>query len=208
MYAEKVGENAYTHKYTRKSMPSTYMASKASQIGERLKAAREKAGISQAEAGRRLSVDTQTVSRWERGAQRIRAENLIALSELYGADISSFVGGSINGHGDVERATFTPKRLSEPRSGGYAEVAFSTPRSTQEGRVWLEQFLLELADEGADEDFLAWTRRFLTNPQNFALYADGNRTEMTDEQKLRHLQGLAAGVRNILKDRQRKAKAK
>lgn len=136
-------------------MPHQYMASKASEIGSRLKEARERKGMSQAEAARHVNVDTQTISRWERGAQRIRAENLIALSELYGEDLRALVAlGGSTGSREPKRSASTPKRVREPRPPAYAGLSFNPPIAAQRSRLWLEGFLLELAESGADAGFL------------------------------------------------------
>lgn len=134
------------------------MAITPSQIGSRLRKARGRAGLSQTQVGEKLSVNYVTVSRWERGKQRIRAENLIALSELYGEDLTSLASGKANGAQRVttapNRPVGSPSRLSEPRSPAYAALSFTSPIAAQRSRLWLEGFLLELVESKADADFL------------------------------------------------------
>src|SRR5687768_13938581 len=56
-------------------------------IGEWLARERERAGLSQRQVSVTLDVDSQTVSRWETGANPIKAEDLFRLVFLYKADI-------------------------------------------------------------------------------------------------------------------------
>jgi transcriptional regulator with XRE-family HTH domain len=57
----------------------------ASQIGQALRAARERARLTQAEAARLLGVDKQTISRWERGETAVKAADHNRALERYGA---------------------------------------------------------------------------------------------------------------------------
>lgn len=61
-------------------------------IGQRLKAARERAGLTQAEVAGSIGVDTVTVSRWENGRQAIKAERLMYLANLYGTTAGEVLG--------------------------------------------------------------------------------------------------------------------
>lgn len=108
----------------------------------------------------------------------------------------------------MKRGTNAPGRVSETRASYGRGITFTAAESGQEGRVWLQRFALELTEAGADDDFVAWARRFLTSQENFVIYYGGQPEEMTDEQKLRHMKGLAEGVRAILKDRLKRAKGK
>lgn len=103
--------------------------------------------------------------------------------------------------------------VSEPAStyGARDEIEFASPTATQRGRVWLEQFLLEIAEGGAPREFIESARRLLMNPDNYSHgfgAAAGQRSEMDDDQKLRHMQALAVGVRAALKERLKKGRAK
>ena len=108
-------------------------------------------------------------------------------------------------HGSGNSAVREPESRYEART----EVEFKSPTAAQRSRVWLEQFLLDLAEDGAGEEFLASTRRLLLNPSNYEHgfgAAAGARSEMDDDQKLQHMQALAVGVRAALKSRQAKTK--
>ena len=58
-------------------------------IGRTAAAARTSRGWSQAEVGRKLDVDSETISRIERG-QTVRLERMLDLATLYQMPISSF----------------------------------------------------------------------------------------------------------------------
>lgn len=59
----------------------------ASSIGERLRHARQCAGLGQVETARRLKVDQTTVSGWERGRSVPRADVLRKLARILDADL-------------------------------------------------------------------------------------------------------------------------
>lgn len=54
------------------------------QMGEALRAARQKAGLTMKEAGEKIGVQESTVSKIERGAWNCSAAFLIALAKQYG----------------------------------------------------------------------------------------------------------------------------
>ena len=56
-------------------------------LSEVLAAARRAVGLSQAEAGRRLGVATNTVGRWEQGLAAPSDRNLVRALELYEVDV-------------------------------------------------------------------------------------------------------------------------
>lgn len=57
-----------------------------------LKIARIKAGLSQREVAGRLKVNINTVSRWEKGTQKIQIDSLILLADLYGVTTDFLLG--------------------------------------------------------------------------------------------------------------------
>lgn len=57
-----------------------------------LKIARIKAGLSQREVAERLKVNINTVSRWEKGTQKIQIDSLILLADLYGVTTDFLLG--------------------------------------------------------------------------------------------------------------------
>lgn len=139
-----------------------------------------------------------TVSGWLSDRFPPSDDKLEAIGALLGVSPAWLKYGD-NGRPSVRE---TP---AEPYQARAADaVDFYSATAAQKGKIWIEQFLLELIEEGADQDFTAWARRFLMSPDNYALYVGGAREAMSDEQKLKHMQGLAVGVRAILKDRLKK----
>jgi HTH-type transcriptional regulator, cell division transcriptional repressor len=66
-------------------------------LGDRITAAREQAGISQAEAARRLGVRTATMQAWEADASEPRANRLQMLSGLLGVSLRWLMTGEGDG---------------------------------------------------------------------------------------------------------------
>ena len=58
---------------------------------------RKRQGLSQAELAEALDVSRQTVSKWETGAVLPSAENLLALSRLYGVSVDALLNGEMEG---------------------------------------------------------------------------------------------------------------
>lgn len=56
------------------------------------KIARIKAGFSQKEVAERLKVNINTVSRWEKGTQKIQIDSLLLLADLYGVTTDFLLG--------------------------------------------------------------------------------------------------------------------
>jgi transcriptional regulator with XRE-family HTH domain len=59
------------------------LASETSQIGSKLRAARENAGMTQSAAAVRLGIDSVTLSRWERGVQSPKHHVFGSLAAIY-----------------------------------------------------------------------------------------------------------------------------
>lgn len=62
-------------------------------LTNRLQFYRKRQGLSQIELAEALQVSRQTVSKWETGAALPSAENLLALSQLYGVSVDALLGG-------------------------------------------------------------------------------------------------------------------
>ena len=58
------------------------------EIGRRLKKARLDAGLTQAEAAKKLGLSFQTISSYERGINRIDSDTLLKLCEIYRTSVS------------------------------------------------------------------------------------------------------------------------
>lgn len=102
------------------------------QIAERLRAAREAAGITQKEAADALGVTLQAISSYERAVTRIDVESLGILCSLYGISVDSIVSGSAPTI-HAAAAHFNPEKL------------------TEEGRMMYEQYIQYLAEKFAKE---------------------------------------------------------
>lgn len=61
-------------------------------LEENLIRLRKQSNLSQSEVAEALGVSRQSISRWECGTARPTTENLIALSQLYGADVVTLTG--------------------------------------------------------------------------------------------------------------------
>ena len=62
-------------------------------LKENLQHFRKRQGLSQIELAEALAVSRQTISKWETGAALPSAENLLALSKLYGAPVDDLLNG-------------------------------------------------------------------------------------------------------------------
>lgn len=63
-------------------------------IGERIKAERQKKGISQAALGEMLQITQQAVAKWERDLSEPDSQMLIKLANYFGVTIDYLLGGS------------------------------------------------------------------------------------------------------------------
>lgn len=102
------------------------------QIAERLRAARENAGITQKEAADALGVTLQAISSYERAVTRIDVESLGILCRLYGVSVDNVVSGS---------PTITA-----------AAAHFDPAKLTDEGRAQYESFVQYLAEKFLRDD--------------------------------------------------------
>lgn len=175
--------------------------------GDRLTQAMKRAGVTNSEAARVARVHVTTVSRWRNDVQKPEDEELDRVVELLTARgvpvTAAWIRYGANGARVRETAT--------SYTASADQIVFASTTSAQKGRVWLEQFLLELAEKGASQEFIDSSRRLLMNPANYEHgfgAAAGHRDEMDDEQKLRHMQALAEGIRAALKERLKKGRGK
>ena len=60
-------------------------------LSEKLKNAREKAGLSQKDVAEALNISRQSVSKWETGKAYPDIDNLIILSELYNVSVDYLI---------------------------------------------------------------------------------------------------------------------
>jgi transcriptional regulator with XRE-family HTH domain len=76
----------------------------------------------------------------------------------------------------------------------------------QSARVWLQEFLLELAVAGASDQEIFSAREVLTSPATFSFYHGGAQGTPDEGRLLREMDAIASGIRRILKDRGRDLK--
>lgn len=78
-------------------------------IGRRLKEARQRAQITQADVAKRLGVSYQTISSYERGVNRVDSDTLMKLCEIYGMTV-----GELMAEGDLpKKANFIELSVEE-----------------------------------------------------------------------------------------------
>lgn len=163
-----------------------------SQIGPRLKKARESAHLDQEEAARRAGIHPMTLSRWERGAtSKIPAEKLAILAREYGIDQALLI-------------TTNYDELIENVSRGTSRVSENVvPR---DHRIIITEFELEAEKSGAPDFFMDFARDALRNPDNVTArrYGHDGKLLSAEDQRLKTEQmivKLRALLKAILADR-------
>jgi transcriptional regulator with XRE-family HTH domain len=73
-------------------------------FGARLKQARERAGLSQAELARRSGLSVRNVQNWEQGHREPLAGRLLALARALGVPVESLLVDSVAGRGSTKEA--------------------------------------------------------------------------------------------------------
>ena len=176
--------------------------------GDRIDQAIKRSGAQNGEVAAAVDVHTTTVSRWRNDRQSpedTELDRLVVFLEKRGVKVTAaWIRYGVNG--TTPRVDGGPTPAYAARAEPISQIGFVSATAQQRAHVWLEQFLLELAEEGATQEFIDSSRRLLLNLQNYEHgfgAAAGHRDEMDDEQKLRHMQGLAVGIRAILKSRSR-----
>ncbi len=69
-------------------------------VGQSLKACREKLGLSQSELARKTSIQQANISRWENGTHSPNITDCIILAKFYGVSIDELVGYAVNKDSD------------------------------------------------------------------------------------------------------------
>ena len=86
-------------------------------IPQRLRLAREQAGLSQGQVARALNIRRPAISEIESGKRRVSAAELGALSELYGVSMAWLCGQTTDGERDLdERVQLAARELANLRS--------------------------------------------------------------------------------------------
>lgn len=84
-------------------------------LAERLRTARELAGLSQGQVAKRLGIHRPSVSEIEAGRRKISAEELTALADLYAVDLSWLAGVEADPDEHQARVELAARELSKLR---------------------------------------------------------------------------------------------
>ncbi len=95
--------------------------------GERLKAAREAAGLTQEELGQRVGVTGVTIMRYEKNQRQPRLEQLRRIALALNMTVSELVEPGYWGK-------VTPEEIDEAWGGGQARANAAMKQMTEEGR--------------------------------------------------------------------------
>lgn len=84
-------------------------------LAERLRTAREMAGLSQGQVAKKLGLHRPSVSEMEAGRRRVSAEELSELADLYAVDVSWLAGGEAAPDEHRARVELAARELSKLR---------------------------------------------------------------------------------------------
>ncbi|MCG8355308.1 MAG: helix-turn-helix domain-containing protein [Kiloniellales bacterium] len=109
-------------------------------LGQRLVFARERVGLSTAQAARRLGVKTRSLTRWERDESEPRPNRLVMLAQMLGVSPAWLLEGSDSfeprhaepGLADIKDQLAAAKRAIEALSGIVDDLTLMVERKTQE----------------------------------------------------------------------------
>ena len=115
--------------------------------GSRIKAARKRTGMTQAEAAQRSGIPLGTIRRWEQGVNEPDIDSIIQLADLYGTTTDDLLGSRFSGFIAANPVQTVPVPVLGRIAAGTPREAFSvsdethdTPATLVEGRescFWL-----------------------------------------------------------------------
>jgi len=161
--------------------------------GDRIRERQDATAVTNRQLAVAAGVSESTVSQWRRNRQQPKDRHLRAVAPLLRTTASWLRYGA-------DEAAVSPEVVREPAAVDYA-VATGLP---QRARIWMHGFLLELATGGATEEEIDAARRLLTSEEAYAMYAGGVEREMSGDEVLTEMQGVAEGIRVVLRRRGRK----
>jgi transcriptional regulator with XRE-family HTH domain len=82
-------------------------------IGERLRLARDAAGLTQAQAAKKMNMHRPTISEIEAGRRRVSTEEAKAFADLYGADLDWLITGASPDAGTDGKLLLAARQLSK-----------------------------------------------------------------------------------------------
>lgn len=158
-------------------------------LGERLRSAMRRANVRNQAVADAGGVHVKTVSKWLSDAQVPDAEALDAVAKLLSVNPSWL-------------------RYGQSANGAVTTAQHAPPAWPQRARVFLKEFELEATKAGASDEDLAFIHRALFSPEAYVLYHDGHSREMTDEELMVQMTGLAEGLRVWLRERIKRRNAR
>lgn len=81
-------------------------------IAERLRVARDQAGLTQAQASKKMNMHRPTVSEIEAGRRRVTADEVAAFARLYGVSVNWLVAGAAQGPAVDPRVDLAARELA------------------------------------------------------------------------------------------------
>lgn len=175
------------------------MAVDESQIGRRLKEAREASGKTQAAVAKEVGIDSVTLSRYERGVLPVPRATLLALSQVYNRPVEE-LGGTPLYVGDVPRGT---ARVAEPPAA-IDQAGAELPRALRLRANEVERELIELG--ATDEQVRDFHRSVRESPVLMALFRGGAPNRLSNEELLQLFDGVAIGFKAIIEQMVREAR--
>lgn len=95
-------------------------------IGQHIKEARLKAGITQAELANKLGIAYQSIGQWERGLRTPKIETLRKIAEVLGMDVNWLMNGQTLEQRDQGMKDYVARRFTEAELNAQMQKAFDS----------------------------------------------------------------------------------
>lgn len=95
---------------------------KSTEIGDRLRTARELAGLSQAQVAKMLSLHRPSVSEMEAGRRKVSAEELAKLAGIYDVNLSWLVGAEPDEAVESDKVRLAARELAKLKPEDYKRM--------------------------------------------------------------------------------------
>lgn len=165
-----------------------------------MKAARERAGLSQAQAAAGIGVHEMTISKWERGTMEMGADKALRLAALYGVSLDELTEAPVVSE-NVPRGTASRVREPAAAAPDGARPERGEPRSL---RILKAEFELEALKAGATEGDMDLIRNALESPGATQLYSGGYAEPLSIEEQELELRSTLSLLREWLTERIRR----